>query len=498
MLDDYSRLDPNFNVQGWDGFNKEVVILEPRTSNGNIIPAGSIWETKGVDGTYTLVRATDPTNPREEPYTIENQNTGVWAWLKISERPQKWEFLKDPNTEPPSTFEFEPPSRILQMTSNAPWDIDPSPAGYKFTIGQQLPIIASKFSSQGTPMVLIEFTNYYYVPHPTLPDTLAGSHVAYTDTEWYTQTNDIGGLHWNYYINNPDPDPEPEQPQETKSFTKFVRVPVMYHGTFETLSANQIFYERIKDAYNYEEYKILYFCLDLQFNITYKTYTNLGRLDYTLPDKDKLWWYEIELRNVKVLDPIFLNFAFKPTTLGKQYVYEENWWMWLKELDFQVKLTPNPQFFAQVYELDGSMEEIVLDTTSSPFAVVADDRSKNPFTGNRSQEVNDIVFTVPESKWYFKYSGYTGNDFDRGIEAYFVGQGNYTFSIIGNNGMFNCEVTSSRTWEATALTPEQQIENQLVNLPFKNSTLYTQLDTKVSSVHTIPYPQQMETWVDYY
>lgn len=75
------------------------------TRGGITYPIGSIWETAGSGGNPAyLVRAQDPLNPRDEPYTstAENQQSGIWAWFSITDRGTTWEFAKPVY----SAFEF--------------------------------------------------------------------------------------------------------------------------------------------------------------------------------------------------------------------------------------------------------------------------------------------------------------------------------------------------------------------------------------------------------
>ncbi|MGB2194379.1 MAG: hypothetical protein ACPH54_07195 [Candidatus Poseidoniaceae archaeon] len=92
--------DPDFIFPG--DFNQAIgahyiIHLVEYTKGGNTYPVGSVWETTGYGrNPPSLVRAQDPLNPRDEPYTSEptNQASGVWAWFEISDRGTKWDFAR--------------------------------------------------------------------------------------------------------------------------------------------------------------------------------------------------------------------------------------------------------------------------------------------------------------------------------------------------------------------------------------------------------------------
>lgn len=59
-----------------------------------VFPVGAILHGTGFGGSNTLQRMEDPNDPRDYPYSSENQSTGNWKWGYISDRGTKWEYAK--------------------------------------------------------------------------------------------------------------------------------------------------------------------------------------------------------------------------------------------------------------------------------------------------------------------------------------------------------------------------------------------------------------------
>lgn len=87
-----SPADPNFAYPGdysTDDYAHSIIFFQSRDN----YPIGTIWKTMG--GNSTAVRAEDPSNPRDKPYSTLNQDTGAWGWFPIADRGTKWEFVKE-------------------------------------------------------------------------------------------------------------------------------------------------------------------------------------------------------------------------------------------------------------------------------------------------------------------------------------------------------------------------------------------------------------------
>jgi len=112
QIKDCPQGDANFNYANFDNtfYAHEIIFLQNfNYVNGynrdynKIYSAGEIWQTIGSSGDGSLIRAEDPQNPRNKPLRTDNQGTGAWAWLNISDRGTLWEFVNtDSNTSTPT------------------------------------------------------------------------------------------------------------------------------------------------------------------------------------------------------------------------------------------------------------------------------------------------------------------------------------------------------------------------------------------------------------
>ena len=71
-----------------------VPYTNTRTGTAIEHPAGTVFRTTGISQDQTLIRAEDPDNPRDYPYTTHSTNisSGVWSWFNLSNRGTQWEF----------------------------------------------------------------------------------------------------------------------------------------------------------------------------------------------------------------------------------------------------------------------------------------------------------------------------------------------------------------------------------------------------------------------
>jgi hypothetical protein len=71
-----------------------VPYTNTRTGTAIEHPAGTVFRTTGISTERTLIRAEDPDNPRDYPYTTHSTNisSGVWSWFNLSNRGTQWEF----------------------------------------------------------------------------------------------------------------------------------------------------------------------------------------------------------------------------------------------------------------------------------------------------------------------------------------------------------------------------------------------------------------------
>ena len=122
--------DPNFNFPAdFDsqiGAHK-VILLEAWTSTSTIYNIGYIFQTTGKKSANDSVRAEDPLNPRELPYTseISNRESGAWRWFNVSDRGTTWDFAKEEitTTQAPTTTlapTTQAPTTTLAPTTQAP------------------------------------------------------------------------------------------------------------------------------------------------------------------------------------------------------------------------------------------------------------------------------------------------------------------------------------------------------------------------------------------
>lgn len=87
---EFDHTDPT-----WNGYNRKIILLaSANLSNGGQFNAGYLLDTVGKGGTdNALLRVEDPANPRDRPFTVQNQNTGYWSWFEFADRGTKWEFV---------------------------------------------------------------------------------------------------------------------------------------------------------------------------------------------------------------------------------------------------------------------------------------------------------------------------------------------------------------------------------------------------------------------
>lgn len=80
-------------------FGEPIIALKQMTlGNGqsNTFPAGYLLHGAGSGRNGELQRIEDPNNPRDKPYTTENQNTGTWAWKEVATtRGVEWQYAKE-------------------------------------------------------------------------------------------------------------------------------------------------------------------------------------------------------------------------------------------------------------------------------------------------------------------------------------------------------------------------------------------------------------------
>lgn len=93
----YSQ-DPYFDVIGWDGYGKNIILLEPTQMAGDdwgiTYPTGTILRTIGVHTLGYPIRAEDPNHPRHTPYSTGiNQRTGAWNWFNVYDQGIQWQFV---------------------------------------------------------------------------------------------------------------------------------------------------------------------------------------------------------------------------------------------------------------------------------------------------------------------------------------------------------------------------------------------------------------------
>ena len=102
LFDSYvNPLDADFEVSGWDGLNKNIIVLEEttRTMAGTIMSfdEGQVLDTFGISQNNSQLRAEDPNNPRDRPLSSSdiNKASGNWMWFNISDRGITWEFASE-------------------------------------------------------------------------------------------------------------------------------------------------------------------------------------------------------------------------------------------------------------------------------------------------------------------------------------------------------------------------------------------------------------------
>jgi len=86
-----------------------VPYTNTRTGTAIEYPAGTVFRTTGISTDRGQVRAEDPDNPRDYPYSTSstNQSSGVWSWFNVTNRGTQWEFATTGTpADPPSDETF--------------------------------------------------------------------------------------------------------------------------------------------------------------------------------------------------------------------------------------------------------------------------------------------------------------------------------------------------------------------------------------------------------
>ena len=86
LFDSYvNPLDADFEVSGWDGLNKNIIVLEETTRTIQVtimsFDEGQVLDTFGISSDYLGVRAEDPNNPRDRPLSGSDINKASGNWM---------------------------------------------------------------------------------------------------------------------------------------------------------------------------------------------------------------------------------------------------------------------------------------------------------------------------------------------------------------------------------------------------------------------------------
>jgi hypothetical protein len=109
VADPYFDLNNFVDAVGAHHFYFLVPYTNTRTGTAIEYPAGTVFRTTGISLDRVQVRAEDPDNPRDFPYTTSasNLSSGVWSWFQVSSRGTQWEFATTGTpADPPSDETF--------------------------------------------------------------------------------------------------------------------------------------------------------------------------------------------------------------------------------------------------------------------------------------------------------------------------------------------------------------------------------------------------------